>query len=585
MSDARHRPDLSAKADPDAFRSVVLRSAGLVLAWLLLVLAWHRAGAVGPSVAPLAVHMAVDTAVDADPMRLKAPPPDLRWQVLDQRVLASWRGPYWLRWQFAAAELPQRGHPGLRLSLRAASRVWWNGELLGENGRVARTSAELPGRVDPVYPLPATIGPRAELLVLASSQKAWVPLHSADVRVDIADLQQLYMGPLRPWLVVSLALGLLLLAWLSLGRRLRGDAASPSWQLLALGGVGLLLPLVEAWRPLLGYDYPWHGVRLQLLLLLQGAAALLLPAYLAGRFGVRVPGALRWGVLMLLPLLVLLPGFDARGVLLLFGSLLASVLLLAFARGEVAERVPILMLLGAGLLLLLARPAAFLDGPHVLLLAILMADLLLREARRQVSLDRENARLRAEQHRLALQLLRRGIQPHWLMNTLTSLQELIEQAPPRASLLVERLAEQFAQLRESSQHARVSLADELALCRSYLDTVSLVLDQPIRLDVDAGDLQLQLPPGVLHAQVENALTHAGAAACARRPFRLTLRRDGSNCVLELRGARGRSARRGQGTGTQYIEASLAVASPSGWRYTQQADGEDWVGRIELTCAS
>lgn len=564
---------------------MVLRSAGLVLAWLLLVLAWHRAGAVGPSVVPLAVHMAVDTAVDADPMRLKAPPSDLRWQALDQRALASWRGPYWLRWQFAAAGLPQRGHPGLRLSLRAASRVWWNGELLGENGRVARTSAELPGRVDPVYPLPATIGPRAELLVLASSQKAWVQLHSADVRVDIADLQQLYMGPLRPWLVVSLALGLLLLAWLSLGRRLRGDAASPSWQLLALGGVGLLLPLVEAWRPLLGYDYPWHGVRLHLLLLLQGAAALLLPAYLAGRFGVRLPGALRWGVLTVLPLLLLLPGFDARGALLLFGSLLASVLVLALARGEADERVPILMLLGAGLLVLLANPAAFLDGQHVLLLAVLMAFLLLREARRQVSLDRENARLRAEQHRLALQLLRRGIQPHWLMNTLTSLQELIEQAPPRASLLVERLAEQFAQLRESSQHARVSLADELALCRSYLDTVSLVVDQPIRFDVDAGDLQLQLPPGVLHAQVENALTHAGAAACARRPFRLTLRRVGTSCSLELRAARGRSARRGQGTGTQYIEASLAVASPSGWRYTQQADGEDWVGRIELTCAS
>lgn len=585
MNDARHRPDLSAKADPDAFRSVVLRGAGLVLAWLLLVLAWHRAGAVGPSVAPLAVHMAVDTAVDAAPMTLDEPPSGLRWQALDQRALASWRGPYWLRWQFAAAELPQRGIPGLRLSLRAAHRVWWNGELLGENGQVARTNAELPGRVDQVYPLPPTIGPRAELLVLASSQKARVQLHSADVRVEITDLQWLLTAPLRPWLVVALALGLLLLAWLSLGLTLRGRAATQSRLLLALGGVGLLLPLVEAWRPLLGYVYPWHGVRLHLLLLLQGAAALLLPAYLAGRFGVRLPGALRWGVLVVLPLLVLLPGFDARGALLLFGSLLASFLVLALARGEAAERVPILMLLCAGLLVLLADPAAFLDGQHVLLLAVLMAFLLLREARRQVALDRENERLRAEQHRLALQLLRRAIQPHWLMNMLTSLQELIEQAPSRASLLVERLAEQFAQLRESSQHARISLADEIALCRSYLDTVSLVVDQPIRIDVDAADLQLQLPPGVLHAQVENALTHAGAAACARRPFRLTLRRVGASCVLELRAARGRSAHRGQGTGTQYIEASLAVASPSGWRYTQQADGEDWVGRIELTCAS
>lgn len=568
------------------FWSAALRGAGLVLAWSLLALAWHFAGAVGPPVTPLALHMAVDPAVAADPRTLDAPPPGLRWQALDQRVLASWRGPYWLRWQFATAELPQQGSPGLRLSLRAASRVWWNGELLGENGQVARTGAmERPGRVDSVYPLPPSAGSRAELLVLASSQQEWVRWHSADARVDIADLRRLYLGPLQPWLVVALALGLLLLAWLSVGLSLRGRAASRSWQLLTLGGVGLLLPLIEAWRPLLGYAYPWHGVRLQLLLLLHGAAALLLPVYLAGRFGVRLPGALRWGVLMVLPLLLLLPGFDARGALLLFGSLLSSILLLALARGEAAERMPILMLLCAGLLVLLAHPTAFLDGPQVLLLAVLMADLLLREARRQLALDRENARLRAEQHRLALQLLRRGIQPHWLMNTLTSLQELIEQAPPRASLLVERLAEQFAQLRESSQHARISLADELALCRSYLDTVSLAVDQPIRMEVDAVDLQQQLPPGLLHAQVENALTHAGAAACALRPFRLRQQRVGARCILELRTARGRSTHRGQGTGTQYIEASLAVASPAGWRYTQQADGEDWVGRIELTCAS
>src|SRR5690606_23996597 len=141
-------------------------------------------------------------------------------------------------------------------------------------------------------------------------------------------------------------------------------------------------------------------------------------------------------------------------------------------------------------------------------------------------------------------------------NTLTCLQELIEQAPPRASCLVESLAEQFDRLRESSRHALVPLEDELALCRNHLDIVGLALGQPIGFEVDADDTDLLLPPGVLHAQVENALTHAGASACTQHPFRLRVRRENGRRVLELRSPCGTAGHCGQGTGTRYIEASL-----------------------------
>ena len=221
----------------------------------------------------------------------------------------------------------------------------------------------------------------------------------------------------------------------------------------------------------------------------------------------------------------------------------------------------------------------------LLLLAVLMGFLLLRHAERLRTLDRHNARLREERARLSLQLLQRGIQPHWLMNTLTCLQELIEQAPPRASRLVESLAEQFDRLRESSLHALVPLEDELALCRNHLDIVGVALGQTIGFEVDADDTDILLPPGVLHAQVENALTHAGAGACAQHSLRLQVRRENGRRVLELRSPRGNAAHRGQGTGTRYIEASLAAAFPGGWRFTQSPDDTGWCGRIELPCAS
>lgn len=516
------------------------------------------------------------------------PPQGLDWRPLDQHVLAGWHGPYWLRWQLPAPARDDAGR-AVRLSLRAASQSYWNGQPLVSNGTVGRTTAEeRPGRVDILQVLPpSSPSGTDELVVLASSQHQRFGLHSADAAVLVAPARVLFGQAILPWLIAVFAVGALATACLYFLAVLRGQGHRPGARLLlTLGVTGLALPALEAWRPLFGYTYPWHVPRLIALLVLHTTAAALLPAYLARRFEVAIPVGVGIAYLATLAgVAMLLPGFDARssGVLLL--SLLASAYLLLRARGEPAERWPILALITAGMLALLIAPGVFLDGPYFLLLAVLMSFLLLRHAAQLQALDRHNARLREEQARLSLQLLQRGMQPHWLMNTLTCLQELIEQAPQRASRLVESLAEQFDRLRDSSSHTRVPLDDELALCRSHLDIVGQALDQPMAFEIDADDTQMSLPPGVLHAQIENALTHAGAVACAHRPFRLQVRRHGNRCTLLLHSARGTAGHRGRGTATRYIEASLAAAYPDGWHFEQGVDGADWYGRIELTCAS
>lgn len=517
------------------------------------------------------------------------PPQHLAWLPLDQQQLAEWRGPYWLRWQVPAPESGADHGRTVRLSLRAASQLYWNGMPWISNGAVGRTpEEEKPGRVDVVRVLPPPSGNATdELLVLASSQQQRFALHGADAMVLIAPAPVLYGQIILPWLIAAFATGALAAACLYFLAVLRGQTRTPGARLLlALGVVGLALPAVEAWRSLLGYTYPWHGVRLVALLALHVAAALLLPAYLARRFEVPLPRA---GCFIYLALImaaaIALPGFDTRSAAVLLLSLLASVWVLMRAPADQEDRWPILALLSAGLLALLVARGAFLDGPYFLLLAVLMVFLLLRHAAQLQALDRHNAWLREERARLSLQLLQRGIQPHWLMNTLTCLQELIEQSPMRASRLVESLADQFDRLRDSSSRQSVPLQDELALCRSHLDIVGLALDRRMVLEVDGEDAALSLPPGILHAQVENALTHAGAGACALHPFRLQVQRDNARWILELRSARGSAPHRGRGTGTRYIEASLAAASPAGWSFVQGIDGDHWCGRIELTCAS
>ncbi len=562
------------------------------LAVLLAALAaWLLASSRDPAtVRVLAAEMApASMAASGDiPER---PPHDLDWRPLDQRALARWSGPYWLRWRLSATSAGTDSDHALRLSLRAASQPYWNGRPLAGNGIVGRTAEEeRPGRIDIVRVLPP-FSPTAmnELVVLASSHHQWLRLYSADASVEVAAVETIYHHRLQPWLIAALATGALAAAWLYFLTVQRGRLRTPGTPLLlALGAVGLALPVVEAWRPLLGYAYPWHGTRLLALLALHLAATVLLPAYIARRFGVVVPVGVRIAYLVVLAAIAaFLPSFDGRSAAAILLSLLASAWLLLRARGEPDERWPMLILMLAGALAMPIAGGAFLNGPYFLLLAVLMGFLLLRHAAQLHALDRHNARLREERAHLSLQLLQRGIQPHWLMNTLTCLQELIEQAPPRASRLVESLAEQFDRLRESSTRSSVPLEDELALCRSHLDIVGLALDRPMRFEVeiDTDMARLSLPPGVLHAQVENALTHAGAVACAQRPFRLRVYREDDRWILELRSARGSAPHRGQSTGTRYIEASLAAAYPGRWRFVQHAEGDHWYGRIELACAS
>ncbi|MBU2048316.1 MAG: histidine kinase, partial [Gammaproteobacteria bacterium] len=445
-----------------------------------------------------------------------------------------------------------------------------------------------PGQVDIIRVLPPSSSSGTDTLVLlASSHHQWFKLRGADAFAAVGPAASIYSLNLGPWLIAALATGALGAACLYFLAAQRGrPRVAGARLLLALGVVGLALPVVEAWRPLVGYAYPWHGPRLLMLLLLHLAAAILLPAYLARRFGVAVPKTARIAYLAtLLALAAFVPSFDGRGAALLLLSLLTSTYVLLRARGEPDERWPILTLVVAGALAVPLAGGIFLDGPYFLFLAVLMGFLLIRHAAQLRMLDHHNAQLRGERARLSLQLLQRGIQPHWLMNTLTGLQELIEQAPMRASRMVESLAEQFDRLRESSTRPSVPLDEELALCRNHLDIVGLALDRHIGFEVEGEHNGLWLPPGVLHAQVENALTHAGAGACAEHPFRLRIQREGDRWMLELRSARGTAPHRGQGTGTRYIEASLAATCPENWRFEQGPDGNDWYGRMELTCAS
>jgi len=107
-----------------------------------------------------------------------------------------------------------------------------------------------------------------------------------------------------------------------------------------------------------------------------------------------------------------------------------------------------------------------------------------------------------------LQALTARIRPHFLFNSLNAVLSLIRAEPRRAEAALEELAELFRVLMRDHRDL-LPLADEIALCRQYLDLEKLRLGDRLNVEWVFGDvpLDLKVPPLMLQPLLENAVYH------------------------------------------------------------------------------
>lgn len=121
-------------------------------------------------------------------------------------------------------------------------------------------------------------------------------------------------------------------------------------------------------------------------------------------------------------------------------------------------------------------------------------------------------RERAERERavaLAGQLMAAQIQPHFLFNSLASLQHWVQTQDARAAPMLEALTGFLRATLPLFNRPSLTLGEELQAVRSYLQVMQTRLGARLRLSVDVPEaLQtLVLPPGLLLTLVENAVEH------------------------------------------------------------------------------
>ncbi|WP_280153713.1 histidine kinase [Piscinibacter sp. XHJ-5] len=105
------------------------------------------------------------------------------------------------------------------------------------------------------------------------------------------------------------------------------------------------------------------------------------------------------------------------------------------------------------------------------------------------------------------------VEPHFLFNTLASIDHLIETDPARASTmqknLIALLRASMPTMREANARGTRDLGRELAVIRPYLEILKVRMEERLRTDVRVPDglLSADFPPMMLQGLVENAIKH------------------------------------------------------------------------------
>ncbi len=105
------------------------------------------------------------------------------------------------------------------------------------------------------------------------------------------------------------------------------------------------------------------------------------------------------------------------------------------------------------------------------------------------------------------------VEPHFLFNTLASIDHLIETDPPRASQmqknLIALLRASMPTMREASDGAARDLGRELAVIRPYLEILKVRMEERLstKIDVPDGLLSAEFPSMMIQTLVENAIKH------------------------------------------------------------------------------
>jgi LytS/YehU family sensor histidine kinase len=172
------------------------------------------------------------------------------------------------------------------------------------------------------------------------------------------------------------------------------------------------------------------------------------------------------------------------------------------------------------------------------LLVSLIVHMRLRETRATAARHKAEAeRVLLSKHAMEseLKLMQAQIEPHFLFNTLASVQFLTETDPPQASRLLGHLLSYLRAALPQMRSASTTLGQEIEFAEAYLNILRMRMGPRLDFSIDVPDAlgTLAFPPVLLISVVENAVTHGLEPLAAGGHVTIAARREGDRLVVTV----------------------------------------------------
>ena len=509
---------------------------------------------------------------------------------------------FWVRlpYTFPASETSRRGKGVLVIAI-GSYELYWNGVYLGKNGQLQEENQdEIEGMYQTFFAIPDTLLNGNDHVLSMRTSKASKRL-SQHAYFIIDDFVKLTRGPLQVSKYMFMIGGAFLITafyfFFLFGNQ------SKEYSLLIFGVICLVflsVLLLEYLKLFYDYPYSFQKTRLQIIEYLHIIISVLMPLFLMIQFSFPWKKILL-GILILCVITIQFwpeLSFDAVAVKL-------NILTWVFSTGIVAyalyrkQKGAIVVLVGFLLSLIMSRFIRYIDIDFVssfdvylfisfTMIAISMIYVMIQKGRDQRKAYEESL---VVSERLKNQLLKKNIKPHFIMNTLTSLIDWVEESPKEGVKFIHALANEFEVLNEIADYQLVPIVQEIKLCKRHLDVMGFRKEISYIWEDEGIDENDIIPPAIIHTAVENGVSHSLPNPDGSIHFKLNFERGKKIKQYTLRTkAKIRKAStfdqiehdNGDGMGLKYIKARLQESYPNKWSLSSNATSEGWETIIRIT---
>ena len=131
------------------------------------------------------------------------------------------------------------------------------------------------------------------------------------------------------------------------------------------------------------------------------------------------------------------------------------------------------------------------------------------ERRAQIASATAEESLKRQLAEAHLKMMQAQVEPHFLFNTLASVDYLIETDPPTASKMQKNLIQYVRAALPQMREGSTTLGKEIQQCRAYLEILKFRMEDRLQyaVTVPQGLMSAQFPPMMLQSLVENSIKH------------------------------------------------------------------------------